>query len=139
MVMAVEESSKSPLFESMDGNEQVGGKGVAFEEPHEGPANDIVVVESFNEEWQYPTREQQPIEWWKNHFLPQHNEEHANVAIFEGPLNYAKQLGIINMWNLMGNARTSLCRVEKLRNSRVLQVFDHSQSGCVEGGALECS
>ena len=61
------------------------------------------LVESFSEEWQYPTREQQPIEWWKNHFLPQHNEEQANVAIFEGPLNYAKQLGIIcgTLWAML--------------------------------------
>ena len=42
------------------------------------------------------------------------------------------------MWKLMGNVRTSLCRVEKLRNSRVLQVFDYLQRGSVEGGALDC-
>ena len=39
----------------------------------------------------------------------------------------------------MGNVRTSLYRVEKLRNSIVLQVFDYSQSESVEGGAIDCS
>jgi hypothetical protein len=34
----------------MDGNEQVGGNGVSFEEPRERPAKDVIVVESFSEE-----------------------------------------------------------------------------------------
>ena len=36
-------------------------------------------------------------------FLPQHGEERANVAIFEGHVNYMKQLGIIcgNSWAML--------------------------------------
>jgi hypothetical protein len=69
----------------------VGGNGVSFEEPRERPAKDVIVVKSFSEELWYPTRERRPFgEWWKNHFLPQHSEEQANVAIFEGSLNYVK-------------------------------------------------
>lgn len=43
------------------------------------------------------------------------------------------------MWKLMGNVRFSLYKVEKLINSIVLQVFNYSQSGSVEGGALDLS
>ena len=39
----------------------------------------------------------------------------------------------------MDDVRNSLYRIEKLRNSIVLQVVDYSQSGSVEGGALDCS
>ena len=34
----------------MDANEQVGGNGVAIEEPHKGPTNDVVVIEGCGEE-----------------------------------------------------------------------------------------
>jgi hypothetical protein len=54
VVMVVDDSSKLPLFDgggqSMDGNEQVGGNGVSFEEPRERPAKDVIVVKSFSEE-----------------------------------------------------------------------------------------
>ena len=40
---------------------------------------------------------------------------------------------------LMGNVRNLLYRIEKLRNSIILQVFNLSQSEIVEGGALDCS
>ena len=43
------------------------------------------------------------------------------------------------MKKLMGNVRTSLYMVEKIRNAKALEVFDYSQSGSVEGGALDCS
>ena len=39
----------------------------------------------------------------------------------------------------MGNVRSSLYMVEKLRHSIVLQVFEYSHSGSVEGGAFHCS
>lgn len=43
------------------------------------------------------------------------------------------------MEKLMGNVRNSLYKVEKLRNSIVLQAFDYSQVGSGEGGTLDCS
>ena len=134
-VVVVDKSSKSPLFDGsgqyVDGNEQVGGNGNDIEESHEGPANDHVIVEGFG-------KERRPLgEWWKNHILPQHDEERANVAIFEGLLSWNEAM-TYNMQKLMGSARNSLYKNEKLWNSTVLQVFDYLQSGSVEGGALDC-
>ena len=43
------------------------------------------------------------------------------------------------MLNLMGKVKTLLYKFENLRKSKVLQVFDYSQSESVEGGALGCS
>ena len=39
----------------------------------------------------------------------------------------------------MGNVRNSLYKIEKLRKSRVIQVFDYSQSGSIDSGALGLS
>jgi hypothetical protein len=39
----------------------------------------------------------------------------------------------------MSKVKTSLHKIEKLRNSIILQVFDYSQSGSVKGGELGCS
>jgi hypothetical protein len=76
----------------------------------------------------YPTREGRPFgEWWKNHILPQHDEERVSVAIFDGPFSWSEAF------------RHLLYRVKKLRNSIILQVFDYLQSGSVEDGALDCS
>ena len=52
-VVMANEFSRSPLFDeggqSVDGNERVGGSGVAIEEPYErAPSNDVI-VESFGE------------------------------------------------------------------------------------------
>jgi len=45
------------------------------------------------EERRYPTRERRPLgEWWKNHILPQHNGERANVACFDDPLNLCEAM-----------------------------------------------
>ena len=41
------------------------------------------------------------------------------------------------MWEFMGNVRGSLYRAGKLKKPIALQVFDYSQSGSVEGGALD--
>jgi hypothetical protein len=60
------------------------------------------------------------------------------MAITEDPLIWS-EASRHNMEKLMGNVRNSLYRVEKLRNSGILQVFDYSQSGSVEGGALAYS
>ena len=123
----------------MDGNEEVKDNKVAIEEAREGPVNNDIIVEGFGEKQQYPMREQRPLgEWWKNFILPQHSEERANVALIEGPLSWSEAIRH-NMEKLVGNVRTSLYRVEKLRKSIALQVYGYSQSGSVEGGALDCS
>ena len=101
----------------MDDNEQVGGNKVAIEETREGPVKNNIIVEGFGEEWQYPTRERQPLEeWWRKHILPQHGKEHANVAIFEASLSW-REATRYTMWKPMGNIITSLYRIDKLRNS----------------------
>ena len=142
-VVVVDESSKSPLFDggeqTVDDKERVGGNGVAIEESCEKSANNDIFVESLDEERRYPTRERRPLgEWWKNHILPQRGEERANVAIVEDPLSWNEAIRV-NMRKLMSNVRSSLYRMEKLRKSRVLQIFDYSQSGSVGSGALGCS
>ena len=62
MVVVVDKSSKAPLLDnggqSMDNNEGVGGIGVEIEEGRERTSNNNVIVKNFNEEHQYPTREQ---------------------------------------------------------------------------------
>ena len=62
MVVVVEESSKSPLFDGggqfVDDNEEVEGNGLAVEEACEGPVNDDVIVEGFGGEWRSFG------EWW---------------------------------------------------------------------------
>ena len=60
------------------------------------------------------------------------------MAIFEAPLSWSEAIRH-EMWKLMDNVQSSLFKVEKLRNSILLQVFEYSQSGSVEGGALNCS
>jgi hypothetical protein len=59
------------------------------------------------------------------------------VAIIEDPLSWNEVIRI-NVRKLIGNVRNLLYRMEKLRNPRILQVYDYSQSGSVEGGALGC-
>jgi hypothetical protein len=89
MVVVVDESSKSPLFEgggqSVDGTKQVESKEVANEEKCERPTNDDIIVEGFG-------KERPPLEeWWKNHILPQHGEKWANVAKFENIVHMQPQ------------------------------------------------
>ena len=137
-VVMVDESSKSPLVDgdgrSVDDNEQMGDNGVIVEQFGERATNNDIIDESFGEEKRYPTRERQPLgHWWKNHTLPQRREERANMAILEDPLSWNEAIRN-NMRKFMSNVRTSLYRIEKLRNSIVLQVFDYSQSGSVELG-----
>ena len=142
-MVEVDESSKSTLLdggkETVDDMERVGGNGNVIEESCEKSANNDIFVENLDEERRYPTRERRPLgEWWKNHILPQRGEERANVAIVEDPLSWNEAIRV-NMGKLMSNVRSSLHRMEKLRKSRVLQVFDYSQSGSVGSGALGCS
>lgn len=50
-------------------------------------------VERFGKNGRYPKKEWRPFwKWWMNHILPQHSEEHANVAYLEDPLNLCKAL-----------------------------------------------
>ena len=60
------------------------------------------------------------------------------MTIFKDPLNWSETIKN-DMGKLIGIVRTSLYRVEKLRNSIELQVFDYSQSESVEDRALDCS
>jgi len=143
IVVVVDESSKPPLCDSggqsVEAMERVGGNGVAIEGQRKNPTNNDAIVESLDEERRYPTRERRPLgEWWKNHILPQRGEERANVAILEDSLSWSEAFRC-NMSNLMGKVKTSLYSLENLRKSRVLQVFDYSQSGSVGSGALGCS
>jgi len=107
-VVVVDEPSKSPKCEEHE--EQVGDHLLANEEVSEGPAlSDGMRVangeemqgpalsdgnrERFGEEGRYPTRERRPLgEWWKNHILPQHEEERANVAFLDDPLNLCEAM-----------------------------------------------
>ena len=57
------------------------------------------------------------------------------MAILEDPLSWNEAIRC-NKSNLMGKVKTSLHKLENLRKSRVLQVFDYSQSESVGGGAL---
>ena len=66
------------------------------------------------------------------------DEERANVAIVEDPLSWNEAMRS-SMRDVMSKVKSLLRRMEKLRNSRVLQVFDYSQSGSVGSGALGCS
>ena len=59
------------------------------------------------------------------------------MAIIKSPLSWSEAIRN-DMWKLMGNVRTSLYRVVKLKNPIVLQVFDYSQSESVEDGAINC-
>ena len=60
------------------------------------------------------------------------------MAIFEAPLSWSEAIRL-KMWKLMDNVQSSLFKVEELRDSILLQVFEYSQSGGVESGALNCS
>ena len=85
-------------------------------ELREWPTNYDVVVEGFNKEQHYPMMKRRSLrEWWKNHSLPQRGEERANVAILEAPLSLNEAIRH-NMQKLMGDIRTSLHNIDKLKN-----------------------
>ena len=54
VVVMVDKSSKSPLFDGggqfVDGNEEIGGNGVAIEEARVRPAHGDIIVKGFSEE-----------------------------------------------------------------------------------------
>lgn len=62
MMVVVDKSSTSPLFngskQSINGNKQMGGNGVAIDVARERLVNHDVIVEGIGKERQYPTREQ---------------------------------------------------------------------------------
>ena len=134
-IVVMDESSKSPLLDggkqTVDDTGRVGGDEVVIEESCETSANNDIVDGSSGGMRRYPTRERRPLgEWWKNHILRQDGEERANVAICEDTLSWHEAIRL-DMRKLMSNVRSSLHRMEKLGKSRVLQVFDYSQSGSV--------
>ncbi len=90
-VVVVDESSKSPKCEDPD--ERVGDNVVANDEVTEGPSLSDGNGERFGVDGRYPTRKRRPLgEWWKNHILPQYDEERANVAFLEDPLNLCEAM-----------------------------------------------
>ena len=60
-VVMVDKSSKSPLFNGgrqfMNGNKEVRGNGVAIEEKRKRLENNKIIIEGFDIEHGYPTRE----------------------------------------------------------------------------------
>ena len=94
MVVVVDESSKSSSCDDgEEREEQVGDHLVANEETIEIPAENDGHVERFGKDGRYPKRERRPPgEWWKNHILPQHGEERANVALLDDHLNLCEAL-----------------------------------------------
>ena len=123
----------------MFGNERVGGDGVVIEESCEKSANNDILDGSGGGMRRYPTRELRSLrEWYKNHILPQDGKPRANVAISEDPMSWNEAIRL-NMKKFMKNVRSSIQRMEKLKNSRVLQVFDYLQSGSGGSGALGCT
>ena len=134
-VLVMDESSKSPLLDdgkqTVDDTVQVGGNEVVIEESSEKLANNDIVDGNSGGMRRYFTRERRPLgEWWKNHILPQDDEVRANVAISEDHLSWNESIRI-NMKKFMSNLRRTLHRMEKLRKSRALQIFDSLQSGSI--------
>ena len=93
-VVLVDESSKSSYCDDgEEREEQVDDYLVANEEAFEIPVENDGRSERFGNDGIYPKRVQHPPgEWWKNHILPQHGEEHASVVLLDDPLNLCKTL-----------------------------------------------
>ena len=89
-LVLVDESSKpTPSSDSKEGDskkeEPVDVESIT-PSPTPTPSGDE--YKGSTQEPQYPRRERRlPGEWWKNHILPQHEVERANVATLEDPLN----------------------------------------------------
>jgi hypothetical protein len=65
VVVVVDKYFKSPLFDGtgqfVDNNDEVEGNKAAIEKTREGPANDDIIVEKFDEKLRYPMRKWQPL------------------------------------------------------------------------------
>jgi hypothetical protein len=49
--------------------------------------------ESFGKDGRYHLRKRRPRgKWWKNHILPQHKQERANMALVDDPLNLCETM-----------------------------------------------
>ena len=94
-LVLVDESSKptpssasdgdSKTEESVDDEEDVAASPTSSPSEGEGAGS--------TQEPRYPRRDRRPPgEWWKNHILPQHKEERANVATLEDPLNVCEAM-----------------------------------------------
>ena len=57
------------------------------------PSSRVVEEESSSGDRCYPNRLRRSLsEWWKNHIMTLSNEEHANVALLDGPLTIREAL-----------------------------------------------
>jgi hypothetical protein len=104
MVVMDKFSKSSSCNNSEKCEEQVRDHLVANEEAIRIPAVIDGHVEIFGKDEKCPKRERHmPREWWKNHTLSQHNEEHINVAIYNIGGRNAKGIGSLmanNIWKL---------------------------------------
>ena len=90
----MDESSKSSSCDDSEKyKEQVRDHLVANEEAIKIPAENGGPVERFSKNGRYPKKERcRPGEWWKNHILPQHSEERANMTLLDDLLNLCEML-----------------------------------------------
>ena len=112
-VVIVDKSSKSPIVDVSDedegedddhldvdaANELLKSKKVT--EKGQQPQPGMVTEDQIASDRHYPDRVRKPLgEWWKNHILPQSEDEHANVALLDGPSTIceAMQCEDANKW-----------------------------------------
>ena len=88
--VVVDEPSKSSSCDhGEEHEEQVGDHLITHEEAIKIPAENDGRVDKFDKDGRYPKRERRlPGEWWKNHSLPQHGEERANMALLDYPFKH---------------------------------------------------
>lgn len=93
-MIIVDESSKSSSY---DDNKEHGKRVEHYlavnEEAIEIPVENDGLVKRFGKVGRHPKRERHmPREWWKNHILPQHDEERTNMTCLDDPLNLCEEL-----------------------------------------------
>lgn len=134
----VDQSSKSPVIDIVDEDEddEDGGDEEHIEERHlktkngEKKAQATAVEDNASSsDRRYPERNRRPLgEWWKNHILPQGEEEYANVALLDAPLTIREAMSCddANKWeqamqeeykSLMDNGTWELTSLPKNRNA----------------------
>jgi transposase InsO family protein len=100
-LVLVDESSKPPSLDDSDENDSKSVDNISrsdgeVKRDEEDGAIDAPPPSSNvegGEEPRYPRRERRPPgEWWKNHILPQHEVERANVASLDDPLNLCEAM-----------------------------------------------
>ena len=110
-VVIVDKSSKFPVVDVSDedegedddhldvdaANKLLKSKKVAEQQPQPS----MVTEDQIASDRRYLDRVHKPLgEWWKNHILPQSEDEHANVALLDGPstIREAMQCEDANKW-----------------------------------------